>query len=219
MTKTDYRKELLLLALFFVPLAYLGIIWHTLPATFNTGPNNEQQIQTPADFLLLMIFIFFTNALIYALFRYVPRTDGVAVSNVNTMEHEYYRVRFIIQIFLSAFTCLIIFMVQHGYTQAMERWAFIGIGLVIGGIGLYLKNLKPNNWVGIRTPYTLESPAIWKETHRMASILWTCTGIVFIAGAFFMSLITGIFVIFVATFILAALPYIYSFRLYNEDKG
>ncbi|MBV7531776.1 SdpI family protein [Chitinophaga sp. sic0106] len=221
MTKTDYRKELLLLALLVAPLVYLGLIWQSLPDVFPAALNDtvQQQIQTKSDFLLLMIFVFLTNGLLYALFRYLPRTDGDQVSDPGVMHQEYYRVRFVMQLALTAMSCLIILMVQTGHYYAMERWAFIGIGLVITGIGLYLRNLQPNNYVGIRTPWTLRSAEIWKETHRFASILWTAAGIVFIAGAFFMSLITGIFVIFAASMILPVLPYIYSFRQYNQDQG
>ncbi|MBV8253831.1 MAG: SdpI family protein [Chitinophaga sp.] len=220
MTKTDLRKELLLLLLFVAPLIYMGLEWRNIPDVFGQAAEPvQQQIKTKEDFLLLMIFFFFTNALIYFLFRYLPKTDDEAVSDPELMHREYYKVRYVIQIFLSAIAFIIILMVQTGHTYAMERWAFIGIGLLMAGVGLYLKGLKPNNYVGVRTPWTLKDPVVWKKTHAMASSLWTAVGLVLIAGAFFMSLITGVFVIFASSFLLPILPYIYSFRLANEDKG
>ena len=110
-------------------------------------------------------------------------------------------------------------MVSQGRPFIMERWAFIGVGLLITGIGYYLRRLKPNNYVGVRTPWTLQSDEVWKETHQMASTLWISAGLVIIVAGFFLSLITGVFIIFFAAIVLAALPYIYSFRLYNKDKG
>ena len=218
MKQPDLTRELLILALLLVPMAYLAIIWNALPAIIPAG---GLEIGSKSDFLLLMIFLFFTNALIYFLFRYIPAEDDAqaATKGLETEHREYYRIRFLIHSYQALFTCIIIFMVSQGRSFIMERWAFIGVGLLITGIGYYLRNLKPNNYVGVRTPWTLQSNEVWKETHHMASTLWISAGVVIIVAGFFLSLITGVFIIFFAAIVLAALPYIYSFRLYNKDKG
>jgi hypothetical protein len=216
MKQPDLTRELLILALLLVPMAYLAIIWNALPAII---PSGGLEIGSKSDFLLLMIFLFFTNALIYFLFRYIPRDDDVQAASAAADHKEYYRIRFLIHSYQALFTCIIIFMVSQGKPFIMERWAFIGVGLLITGIGYYLRKLKPNNYVGVRTPWTLQSDEVWKETHQMASTLWISAGVVIIVAGFFLSLITGVFIIFFAAIVLAALPYIYSFRLYNKDKG
>ena len=216
MKQPDLTRELLILALLLVPMAYLAIIWNALPAII---PSGGLEIGSKSDFLLLMIFLFFTNALIYFLFRYIPREDDAQAASAEADHKEYYRIRFLIHSYQALFTCIIIFMVSQGRPFIMERWAFIGVGLLITGIGYYLRRLKPNNYVGVRTPWTLQSDEVWKETHQMASTLWISAGLVIIVAGFFLSLITGVFIIFFAAIVLAALPYIYSFRLYNKDKG
>jgi uncharacterized membrane protein len=216
MKQPDLTRELLILALLLVPMAYLAIIWNALPAII---PSGGLEIGSKSDFLLLMIFLFFTNALIYFLFRYIPREDDAQEASAEADHKEYYRIRFLIHSYQALFTCIIIFMVSQGRPFIMERWAFIGVGLLITGIGYYLRRLKPNNYVGVRTPWTLQSDEVWKETHQMASTLWISAGLVIIVAGFFLSLITGVFIIFFAAIVLAALPYIYSFRLYNKDKG
>jgi uncharacterized membrane protein len=35
-----------------------------------------------------------------------------------------------------------------------------------------MKNVKPNYFFGIRTPWTLESEDNWKQTHHLASKIW-----------------------------------------------
>lgn len=222
MKQPDYPKELLLLALLLAPMVYLGIIWNTLPTIIPTNFNVQgtpDRVGGKSEVLLLMIFLFFTNALLYFLFRYIPKTEGEPGPEAAMHQREYYRIRFMIHIYLSLFTGGIIFMLSQGREVVMERWAFIGVGVLIAVIGLYLKKLQPNNYVGVRTPWTLQSTAIWKETHRMAGTLWLSTGIVIILASFFLPLVTGVFVLIFVAFILAALPYIYSFRLYNTDKG
>ncbi|PSL47487.1 uncharacterized protein DUF1648 [Chitinophaga niastensis] len=225
MKQPDYTKELLILALLLVPMVYLAIIWNYLPAVIPTNFNATgvpERVGAKSDFLLLMIFLFFTNALIYFLFRYIPKVDETQVVPASTeaeLNKEYYRIRFLIHSYQAVFTCIIIFMVSKGQPFVMEHWAFVGVGLLIVGIGYYLRKLKPNNYVGVRTPWTLQSSEVWTETHRMASNLWISAGAVIIVAGFFLSLITGVFIIFFVAIVLAALPYIYSFRLYNKDKG
>lgn len=220
MKQVQASKEFFILVLLLLPMAYLAIIWNSLPTIIPTDQDVSDQTGSRSAFLLLMIFLFVTNALIYALFRFIPKTsEGPTV--VGGDQGEFYRSRFIIHIYLALFTCLIIFMVSQGQPFAMERWAFVGVGLLIAGIGLYLwkLQLEPNHYVGVRTPWTLQSKEIWRETHRMAGTLWISAGVVMIIAGFFLSLVTGVFLIFFAAIVLAALPYIYSFRLYNKDKG
>lgn len=223
MKQPDFTKELLILALLLVPMAYLAIIWNSIPAVLSTNANalDTTEVSTKRDFLLLMIFLFFTNALIYFLFRYIPAAGEKQITpSAIELEHkEYYRIRFLIHAYQAIFTCVIIFLVSQGKSFIVERWAFIGVGLLITGIGFYLRNLKPNNYVGVRTPWTLQNTGVWTETHLMASNLWVSAGVVIIVAGFFLSLITGVFIIFFVAIVLAALPYIYSFRLYNKDKG
>lgn len=225
MQKPDIPKELLLLLLLLIPMAYLGIIWNTLPAEIPTNYDVSgvpQRIGAKSDILLVMIFLFLTNLLLYFLFRYLPAADEditEAAPATEGHQREYYRIRFMIHIYLAIFTSLIIFMVSRGKTFFMERWAFVGVGLLIALLGGYLKKLQPNYFVGVRTPWTLQRKDIWKKTHTMAGNLWLWTGIVTIVAGFFLPLVTGVFILMFAGAILAALPYIYSFRLFNEDKG
>jgi len=224
MQKTAVPKELLILLLLLLPMAYLGIIWNTLPAVIpsNFDVNGvPQRVGSKTDFLLLMIFLFLTNLLLYFLFRYLPDTDeaGALPQQVAHDQQSYYQIRFMIHIYLAVFTGIIIFMVSRGLPFVMERWTFIGVGLLIALLGLYLKKLQPNYFVGVRTPWTLKSSEVWKKTHIMTGNLWLYTGIVIIIAGFFLAVVTGVFILIFVGAILAALPYIYSFRLYNEDQG
>jgi uncharacterized membrane protein len=224
MKKPDIGQELLLLLLLLLPMIYLGVIWPSLPDIIPTNFSIEgvpERVGLKSDFLLLMIFLFLTNLLLYFLFRYMPHVEEPALSTepLKVLQGKYYRIRFIIHIYLAIFTGVIIFMVSQGRPFVMERWVFSGVGILIGGIGVYLRRLQPNYFVGVRTPWTLKSTDIWRQTHLMAGTLWVCAGIVTIIAGFFMPVVTGVFLLIFLGAILAALPYIYSYRLFNTDKG
>lgn len=224
MKRPDIGRELLLLALLLLPMLYLGIIWPSLPAVMPSNFNVEgvaERVGTKSDLLLLLSFLFLTNLLLYFLFRYIPKVDGPVVSEeaLDVLHRRYYRIRFMIHVYLAVFTAGIIFMAYEGHAFVIERWVFIGVGLLIAVLGNYLRRLQPNYFVGVRTPWTLTNTEIWRQTHLFAGNLWMWTGIATILVGFFLPVITGVFLLLFFGAILAALPYIYSFRLYNTDKG
>ncbi|MGN7720630.1 SdpI family protein [Chitinophaga sp. 22620] len=224
MKHPDYLKEMLLLALLFGPMTYLGIIWPSLPATIPTNFNLNGMpdgVVEKREFLLLMIFLFFTNGLLYALFRYIPKPFSELGSMEGAEDHlpQYYNIRFKIHIYLAVFTAIVIYLVSAGREIFLEKWVFAGVGLLVAAIGLYLRNLKPNNFVGVRTPWTLQSDDIWVEVHHMASRLWLFGGLGIIVAGIFLPIISGVFLFIFAAGALAALPYIYSYRLFYKTHG
>ena len=44
-------------------------------------------------------------------------------------------------------------------------------------MGNLFGKLKPNRYVGIRVPWTLNSANVWRRTHRIAGYLWTAGGV------------------------------------------
>jgi uncharacterized membrane protein len=56
-------------------------------------------------------------------------------------------------------------------------------GLVLIAIGASFTNLPRNNWIGIRTPWTLASNEVWRRTHQLGAKLFVAAGLVTIASA------------------------------------
>ncbi|WP_040952861.1 SdpI family protein [Gorillibacterium massiliense] len=75
------------------------------------------------------------------------------------------------------------------YNLGKEIFAVIPSTLVLGGvmfviIGNYMPRIKDNYFVGIKTPWTLADPEVWRRTHRMAGPIWIIGGVLMIAAAF-----------------------------------
>ena len=60
------------------------------------------------------------------------------------------------------------------------RTLIIGCCLFFAATGNVLGKVRRNFWVGIRTPWTLASDAVWASTHRLAARLMVAAGL---AGA------------------------------------
>jgi uncharacterized membrane protein len=109
-----------------------------------------------------------------------------------------------------------------GAVQAVHldttRWLLGGLSLFFAVLGNQLGKVQRNFWMGVRTPWTLASEAVWIQTHRLTAWLWTAGGVVLAAIAF-----AGLSVwVWTAGFLLMALsPVVYSLWLYKrlEKQG
>ena len=59
------------------------------------------------------------------------------------------------------------------------------MGMMFIVLGNFLTRVRPTWFVGIRTPWTLSDPRIWKKTHRLGGFLMVIGGALFAASAFF----------------------------------
>lgn len=90
-----------------------------------------------------------------------------------------------------------------------------GVGILFVVIGNYMPQLRPNYFMGIRTPWALENEYVWKKTHSMGGIVFCLMGLLLIAAGFFSSEI----MIGVLTFgILGGCVwlYVYSWMVYRK---
>jgi uncharacterized membrane protein len=88
-----------------------------------------------------------------------------------------------------------------------------GMFLFLAAIGNVLGKVRRNFWMGVRTPWTLASEAVWIRTHRLAA--WT-----FVLGGLvgFVLVVLGVNPLAAfAVFLVAALtPVVYSLILYKQ---
>ena len=67
-----------------------------------------------------------------------------------------------------------------GYPVAMPKVAMLGVGALFLILGNYMGKLRKNFFIGIRTPWTLASDAVWERTHRLGGWLFMLAGLLVI---------------------------------------
>jgi uncharacterized membrane protein len=60
------------------------------------------------------------------------------------------------------------------------------MGAFFAVLGNYMHSIKPNYFVGFRTPWTLESEDNWRKTHQLVSKVWVPGGLLIISGTSFL---------------------------------
>lgn len=98
----------------------------------------------------------------------------------------------------------------------ISKLVFGGVCLLFAFIGNMLGKTTRNYWMGIRTPWTLESDAVWEKTHRMAGRWMVGTGLIgFVIGVFTPWPLFSIILVLVGAFF----PVIYSYFVYRGSTS
>jgi uncharacterized membrane protein len=96
------------------------------------------------------------------------------------------------------------------------RPLFSGLCVCFALLGNVLGKVQRNAWMGIRTPWTLASDAVWTQTHRLAGRLLVAAGIVSAVAIWLgMSPVVSLYLIGAALLV----PVIESYRLYRQLEG
>ncbi len=70
-----------------------------------------------------------------------------------------------------------------GWPVDMQRVVLTLVGLLFVALGNYMPRVRSNWWMGIRTPWTLSSERVWRETHRLGGRTFVLGGVVTMVAA------------------------------------
>jgi uncharacterized membrane protein len=97
---------------------------------------------------------------------------------------------------------------------------FAFIGILIALLGNYFQSIRPNYFIGIRTPWTLENETVWKKTHRLGGRLWFGGGLIIIILTLILGNNKAIAITFTSIIaILVIVPIVYSYFEFLKQKS
>lgn len=214
--KTKLLKELPLILLVIAPLVYLLSIWPSLPSEVPMHYDLHGNVDRYGSKNELLIFSFGLPAFIYFLFLIIPAIDPKG--KIKTMGNKFYKLKLIMVFFISAISIYIIYEADKGADSNAEG-IFIIIGFLLCFLGNYFQSLKPNYFIGIRTPWTLENETVWKETHKIAGKIWMVGGLFIIILSLVLSPEIFSIILLIVIGIMVIIPVIYSFVLFKKLKN
>lgn len=209
-TKLTWLEVVLLAA----PFVALALYWSDLPARVPMHWNIHGEVDgwsTKAPGILLLPLIALgTTALLHALPWFDPRLR-------RTLGDES-RMPTVLPIIRIAFLALFdtIFFVQIatslGRDIAGARIIVTGVLLFFVILGNFLGTVRPNYFVGIRTPWTLESPATWRATHRLGGRLMFFGSLFLLILQFLLSEELFLFLLLSSSLLLVVWAFVYSWH-------
>ncbi len=109
-------------------------------------------------------------------------------------------------------------LVGLGYSVPMQQVMPILVGLLFAGLGRYVGSFEQNWFAGVRNPWTLSSPDVWKKTNILMSRLITLAGALIIFTA--LPVPNGLrYAIYIASILgMILIPNVYSYMLFKEES-
>lgn len=107
-----------------------------------------------------------------------------------------------------------VYMIALGMDINVTKICLLLTSLVFIIVGNYLPKCKQNYSIGIKVPWTLDDEENWNKTHHMAGKLWVIGGVLLLANVF----IGNMIIMFAIIMILAFVPMVYSYIIYNNSK-
>ncbi len=120
---------------------------------------------------------------VYVMFLVLPKLDP-GRANYAQFKGAYTLLRFSILAVLALVDGVIHLWIR-GFITPMGMLIPMFVGVMFVAIGSVMGKIRPNWFVGIRTPWTLSSKRSWTKTHRMGGWVFMLLGILLVgAGAF-----------------------------------
>ncbi|TMQ69582.1 MAG: DUF1648 domain-containing protein [Candidatus Eisenbacteria bacterium] len=120
---------------------------------------------------------------LYLLTAFLPRIDP-GRANYASFTGAYRTIRLVILLVLAAIYVSTV-LKARGVTIDMAVVVPLGVGAMFVLLGNVLGKLRPNWFVGIRTPWTLSSKESWTRTHRAGGWVFITIGFLLMGVALF----------------------------------
>jgi uncharacterized membrane protein len=213
--KNIYR-ELILWVFLIIPFLYLYQIWNQLPEIVPTHFNLSGEADGWSSKKSLIYLPGFLGIGIYLMMLFLPRIDPK--KNISLKDNKYFGIRFFMACFFSMLSTYILYTSLAG-SISNTPLLFGFIGGLFAVLGNYFKNIKPNYFIGIRTPWTLEDERVWYNTHKLGSKVWIIGGLGLLIISIFIQnekvfLPLFLFILLIMVFI----PIIYSYIDFKKGK-
>lgn len=208
-------REIMVLVIHITPFIYLAMVYKTLPEMVATHFGIDGQADDWSKKESLVWILLGLNGFIYLLFLLLPKL--AAKKFMQTSQSIMTKIRIIITLMIGAISFLLIYMADGNSENGI-----LGLGIMFAVLnillGNYLQAVKPNYFVGIRTPWTLESETVWRKTHRITGKIMFYGGLLSLPFLFLVSPNMAPFPPIVPLVGSTIFAMFYSYKLFKEEK-
>jgi uncharacterized membrane protein len=205
------KKEIPFIALALMPFLYLAYIWNNLPEKVPMHWNAAGEIDRFGDKKELVLMLIMLIGINYFIFLIIPAIDPK--KKLQNMGNKLKSLRLVLTVFMSVLAIFILYSTQQ--KSSNPELIFVIVGLLFAFLGNYFKTIKPNYFIGIKTPWTLENEDVWKNTHVLAGKMWVIGGLL-MALTFVLPKSIQIYVFLGITAVITIIPVIYSYLEFRK---
>ena len=209
------KNELPIVGLVLLPFVYLAFVWNQLPEEVPVHWNFKGEIDRYSNKTSLLLIPILLPLLTYLVFVLIPKIDPK--NNLNKMGNKFQKLKFALTAFMSVLALFIIYSAKN-QSLGNPNYLILLVGLLYIILGNYFKTIKPNYFIGIRTPWTLENDYIWQKTHKFGGILWFFGGLIIIILSLVLDTnLNNIFFLGISA-VITILPILYAYLMSRADR-
>lgn len=206
------KLELLMLAIILAPVIPILYFWSDFPEPFPVHFNLHGEADGYGSKEVGLFLVIGINLVLYFFLRVIPKIDPSG-KNYELFDSSYRAIRMSVHAFLS-FIPVFVMLFALGYPIRSILFIQYSVLLLLLIFGNYMSTIRPNYFIGIRTPWTLSSDEVWKKTHRLAAKIWVTTSLIaMVLVPFFRQ------AMFIAAVIMGLVPAIYSWVEFRKEKA
>lgn len=176
-SNSKFLKYFIALLILSMPLFYAMYIYDALPETIPTHFNIEGKpdgFGSKDSIYLAPIILGIVGFFVFALILNVQLIDPKRYQESNIAIFK--RLAFMLVFFMSSLSFIIVYSSLHP-GNFFIKYLFSLMGLLFVFMGYIMPSVKPNYFVGMRLPWTLESAENWTATHKVAGKWWMVGGV------------------------------------------
>ncbi len=193
-----------------------AVVYPYLPATFvsHWGIHGEANGTMDRSWGVLAIPIIML--VLVGLWALLPRIDPIA-PGFKGFRYVYDFIFFLIISFF-AYAYALMLGINAGLRFNMLAMILPALAALIFILGVLLPYLKRNWFVGIRTPWTISSDAVWEKTQRLGGALFEVVALFIMVAAFTTTRAVILWLIVVPSLLAAVISVVYSYFLYHGSR-
>lgn len=213
----EFRNDWMIIMLIVGSLAAGAAIYPHLPDQIPSHWNIHGQADQYSSRLWGALGLPLLSAGIYIMMVVLPAIDPRR-ENYSRFRGAYRSIKSVLVIFFVGLWVMVM-VSSLGYSIPVDRFVIVGVGLLFMVLGNFMGQLRPNYFMGIRTPWTLASEEVWRRTHRLSSRVWVASGSLMALAGLTLGGEKGI--MFIGAAIAAALiiPVVYSYIIFKRPDA
>ena len=191
------------------------VLWNRLPDPMASHWNVHDQVDGYTSKFTGVFMLPLITLGMFLLFLIIPTVDPLRANIAQFREVFNLLIVFIVGFMVYIYGLTLAW--NLGYTGFRMSGAMLpAIGLLFIFISFMLRQAKRNFFIGIRTPWTLSSDAVWNETHRLGAVLFMISGALALIGGFFGGT-AAFWLMFVPIIGTTLFLLVYSYVLYQRE--
>ncbi len=215
-TQEFIKREWAMWLLILIPTLFSIVNWNVFPDKIPTHWGVDGQIDSYGGKWSVFLGPLVGTGL-YFLMILIPKIDP-RKKNYDLFSGAYWMIR-IGLVLLMCIIGMVTDLVSLGYhlnVGLIVQLSALGLFLIMGN---QMGKIRPNYFVGIRTPWTLDNEEVWTKTHRFGGKVWVGFTLALIICVFFIPMKIFAIVFFVSIILMAIFPVVYSYVIHKKIKS